>query len=793
MLTWFSNFANYLGNWMVSPWLFLGGIALLTVPILIHLLNKRKFKTVDWAAIEFLLEADKMNRRRIRLENLLLLLLRCMAILLIALLLARPFRPTTFAGGALQSVRFERVVVLDDSLSMLAVENNRSSFDVAKQTIQDLIASFQTSDSDESFSLVRLSQPDQPAIRGVKLNEETVGELAEQIAALQPSDVPVRLETALLEIEKLLRIEPEYVNRVVYIVSDLRKRDWDLTSGNQPSADASAAEVTPPSENGGDTGSGGVRATLERIANKSVGSFVVDVADNQQSGNIVLASIVPKDKVLIAGVQSPFEVTVANNSSTEVRDLQLSFAAGDSLPLTDRIDRIAANSTHTVPFSFTFAKPESASEDSAVVQPDPVPIRVTLATENPANRDQLQADNTQYFAARVERGIRTLLVDGDPSANYGQSEAFSLSRALAPPGELLSGVSLNTVTDAEFESVKLDDYHVVYLCNLYRLSDQRRVSLEKWVELGGSLVVFAGDQVDEHIYNETLYRDGQGLLPGRLVSVRGDETEATWVNFLVSVTGHPALNVFAGENNPFASWVKVFRWWHVEPDEEQIANGDVLVSARFNDQDDSPAVLEKQFGQGRVVFVATPADRDWSNWPLDPSFLIFSQELTRYVVKNANRNGTISVGQSIRHPLDLTRYKIDVSLRYPNDTTTTLNARPVDSETPQSVDETSWVVEYNKVDQSGFYEMTLVNANGSNERALFAANVDVSEGDLSRVDMTELRSNLNDLPIEIVRAEDLVGTSAMGVEGELWPLILSLAVGCLCSEQILGWFFGRNR
>ena len=191
MFTWLANFANYLGNWMVSPWLLLGGLALLAVPIIIHLLNKRKFRTLDWAAMDFLLQADKMNRRRIRIENLLMLLLRCLAVLLIALLLARPFRPQTFAGGTLQSVRFERIVVLDDSLSMLAVSDNQSSFDVAKKTLQNLVESLRSADSDESFSLVRMSQPNRPVIRGVQLNEDTVTELVQDIQALEPSDTPV--------------------------------------------------------------------------------------------------------------------------------------------------------------------------------------------------------------------------------------------------------------------------------------------------------------------------------------------------------------------------------------------------------------------------------------------------------------------------------------------------------------------------------------------------------------------------------------------------------------------------
>ena len=349
------------------------------------------------------------------------------------------------------------------------------------------------------------------------------------------------------------------------------------------------------------------------------------------------------------------------------------------------------------------------------------------------------------------------------------------------------------MTDVEFDSISLNDYHVVYLCNLYRLTEQRRNAIDKWVRAGGSLVVMVGDQIDEHVYNDTLYRDATGLLPGKLVGVLGDELEKKWVSFQVSNANHPALSVFAGENNPFASWVKVFRWWHIEADQQQLAKGDVQVTATFNNQQNSPAVLEKEYGEGRVVLIATPADRDWNNWPLDPSYLIFSQELTRYVVNKADLDGTITVGQSIRHPLDLTRYKTQASLRHPNQTTTPLDARPADSPDIQTPNETRWTVSYDKVDQRGFYELDLQRSNMKNETVLFAANVDASEGDLRRVDPADLKRRLKDSPIEIVSAEKLTGKSAIGAEGELWPLILCFAVAALCGEQALAWYFGRNR
>ena len=73
-----AGLTSFLGGFMSTPWLFMLGVLAIASPIIIHLLNKRKFKRVDWAAMDFLLEADKKNRRRVRLENLLLLLLRCL-------------------------------------------------------------------------------------------------------------------------------------------------------------------------------------------------------------------------------------------------------------------------------------------------------------------------------------------------------------------------------------------------------------------------------------------------------------------------------------------------------------------------------------------------------------------------------------------------------------------------------------------------------------------------------------------------------------------------------------------
>src|SRR6476661_9242277 len=75
----------------VTPAFFAAGIFLAAIPIVIHILNRRRYKTVNWAAMEFLLRALKKNRRRLKFEQWLLLATRCLLLLLAAMALARPF------------------------------------------------------------------------------------------------------------------------------------------------------------------------------------------------------------------------------------------------------------------------------------------------------------------------------------------------------------------------------------------------------------------------------------------------------------------------------------------------------------------------------------------------------------------------------------------------------------------------------------------------------------------------------------------------------------------------------
>ena len=127
------------------------GLALLSIPILIHLINRRRFLRIDWAAMEFLLEALKRNRRRLRLEQLILLLLRMALLLLVAFVLARPVLSDKGLAWMASMLRSEdKILLLDDSFSTSRKEGGKTAFGRAVDAINGQVRKLAEQLTDES-------------------------------------------------------------------------------------------------------------------------------------------------------------------------------------------------------------------------------------------------------------------------------------------------------------------------------------------------------------------------------------------------------------------------------------------------------------------------------------------------------------------------------------------------------------------------------------------------------------------------------------------------------------------
>src|SRR6185369_7330558 len=130
------SFALVLAFGFGSP-LMLWGLALAGAPILIHLLHRRRYLEVPWAAMRFLIAATKKQSRRLRLEQILLLIVRTLIVTLIAMALARPTLETFGEYFRAEGPR-HRIIVVDATFSMGYVAQDRSRFDRAKELARQI-------------------------------------------------------------------------------------------------------------------------------------------------------------------------------------------------------------------------------------------------------------------------------------------------------------------------------------------------------------------------------------------------------------------------------------------------------------------------------------------------------------------------------------------------------------------------------------------------------------------------------------------------------------------------------
>src|SRR5687768_16093354 len=197
------------------------------VPVIIHLLNRKRYVVVNWAAMRFLLAAQKKNVRRLKLEQWLLLATRCLALLLIALAMAavmpwfEPVWQRMFPGDPLAPTtqgRTHRIIVLDASFTMAARRSDDvSRFEAAKAQAKAIL---DRSHPGDGYSLILLGAPAQVIVPGPADDRDKV---AREIDDLQlphgSADVAGGLHAAAEMASKPLG---KYARREVYFVTDLR-------------------------------------------------------------------------------------------------------------------------------------------------------------------------------------------------------------------------------------------------------------------------------------------------------------------------------------------------------------------------------------------------------------------------------------------------------------------------------------------------------------------------------------------------------------------------------------------
>ena len=198
----------------LSP-IFLYGLALVGIPVLIHLIRKRKIKVIQWAAMEFLLLSQRKQKKRLRIEELLLLLLRMAIVALAALAFARPVARSLGIPLLSQTARVYAVIVLDNSFSMgQKGEDGKTSFGRAQSAADDIVANILK--PGDSASVILMSDKPEDLIGDPSFDLKLI---RQKIDGAKISDRGTDNLEAAKRVNRLLKISTSPV-REVYFLSD---------------------------------------------------------------------------------------------------------------------------------------------------------------------------------------------------------------------------------------------------------------------------------------------------------------------------------------------------------------------------------------------------------------------------------------------------------------------------------------------------------------------------------------------------------------------------------------------
>ncbi|MFO0928731.1 MAG: BatA domain-containing protein [Gemmataceae bacterium] len=202
-----------------------------SIPVIIHLLNRRRFRIIEWAAIRFLLAAQRKNARRMRLEQLLLLVVRCLVLLLLVLAMAsvtpwaeavwRWANPEGGKGVVAASTRTHRIVVVDGSFSMAVKSGESTAFARARQMAEKIV---EDGAGVDGFSLVLMAAPPR---RIVPEPSEDARKVTAEVRNLRLTHGNADLAGTLATVAGLLKASPgKYAAKEVYFVTDLQRSSW---------------------------------------------------------------------------------------------------------------------------------------------------------------------------------------------------------------------------------------------------------------------------------------------------------------------------------------------------------------------------------------------------------------------------------------------------------------------------------------------------------------------------------------------------------------------------------------
>jgi hypothetical protein len=777
---------TFLSSFLHSPWILVGLLAL-AIPIIIHLLNRRRYDVIDWGAMQFL-QISETTRRRLLLEEVLLMLLRMGLLLLLVLGIAGPFWDRARGGGLLGlGGRDNRdvVLVIDGSASMLAhAEGDQAPARRAREWALAFVDDMLPGDS---IAVLLAREQVVPVVGELSVDRDRarrkIRELPEPAGSCNWPEA-VRAAHAILG-------KSQKAQRDIVLLGDNQKFGW---------ADADSLfrwELL--------SGELGLARKEDKGGRSMARLWAVNVAGDRPARlpNWALAPlrsnrpVVPverevtfKSDIVLFGQKSyspPHRIRLEVDGK-HVRDLpRPGGKVGATLPVP---------ADGKVPFSFTyrFTKPGSHLV-SVILEPDPPPEQRPGGYEV---KDYVPGDNRQDFAAEVLTALPVLLVDGESSAAPPEHRHSDFLRdALSPARDRHPSVQTRVVGLRDFTPALLTSEarpRVVILHDVGRLEAAQVEALTSFIAEGGGVLATLGQRAEADFYNESLYRRGEGWLPARLEAIQGDESKpAAAMRPDPNSFTHPALEFFRRLTLGGLGDARFPRWWKLETPGKHAAG--VVAGLLENATLRTPFLVERAYQAGRVLVCAVPLDNTAGSnvWDLK-AFVPLAHELVYYLAGARSADFNLQPGQPLRYRVEGEAPVEQFRLQPPTGPERAVSSRPGEPDTYLAQwlpGEKGAVLLYEGTREAGVYRLT--TPAGAN--VYYVVPPDSREADLTPCGEEDRKkvADLNGARYEEGKEGLMRGLEEGPHREELWSLLLGGVIALLCLEVWMTRRMVKNR
>lgn len=699
----------------INPWM-LTGLVAVGVPVLFHLLKRKRSVPKRWAAFR-LLAATQATAKRAQIEHWLLLALRMAIFALLVLAFARPGGYLgLLAGGTSKWV----VVALDTSASMAVKLNDAQKFTLARDRVLSHLDRVSLA---QGTVLLFSDRPREP-FAGFTGDAAAIREAVERAtvsAGGTDGNAALRRATA------LLRSAPEK-ERVVLLYSDFRKNGWDLDD---------------------------LARLDEELRGQDLRIALVGLRGEGGS---------PDDQA-VAATELDTDVVTANQPVS----LRITFKNWARQARTRRFAVwVDGEKRHEQETEIPAAKDAAAGEREESI-PLSFPSEGYHAGQVTLEHDEMESDDTRWFAVQVVPRLRVLVVDGDPQLDPAGSETFFLARLLSPA--VSGNVDPTVVPVWNFAKTPLAGYDAVVLANVDTVAPERVSELRDFAQAGGGLVWFPGDKVFPEDFVKAFTGAApagdtgeariaavpEGIFPGYPTEAVGDVADLAGARRLDPSRAdwsHPLVRRFKGTEIAAARFRRTMRFKELDA---------TSVPLRYDDG--SPALLERAFGAGRVIVFTSACDAAWNDMMLTGSTAGLALQAVYYASgrgRNDALNLTVGVDVSLRFGLDLLGKEVRITR--PGGSMTRLSSR--------ATRRGECVAKLADARDAGLYAFEV----DSGPRGAVAVNVDPREPDPTELDPAKIVEALHDVDVTVDNEDLLTGNKALVADGWLLLVLAALAV-----------------